>query len=628
MIEAVKKIGEYVQRTADGGDTCPIFIENPNSNGRYKFVLMVVLNKNNGEYVFDRVDFKELENYHYQKYLYKKGAPNGTDVTPTCKIAGSLEKTFQNRFLKWFQNYDSYDVSKLDKENLQSMGQAINSKADQILADLEEKFSLKKSNDNAIITLGIETDGELNYPDNISVFNDILRRKGKDKYFLKKSQGTSLGKDAVCSVCKQKKDEVYGFAIPWTFHTFDKPGFIAGGFKVSESWKNTPVCFECATLLEVGKKYVEEKLDFGFYGFRYLLIPKLTLGSDYDEVLNILGAKYQKRKLKINHEVKNRITSDEDEIFDLVKDQKDFFSNSLIFYKKEQSSYRILLLIEGVLPSRLRDIFNTKKMVDDRFKIYNDSILSEAQREKNSLEFNFGVLRRFFPRESKNRTFDKMFLEIVDKIFVGEKIDYNLLMDFIMRRVREAFIENYPTNITTMNGFLLLHYINELNLFKKTEAEMKNMNEQRSGVLRMEDLEGLPLEQRVERFFESNEPFFDSDAKKATFLEGVLAQNLLNIQWMDKNATPFRTKLHGLKMNEALIKRLLPEIQNKLEEYNKNYYRTLEQIIANHFVLSGINWKEMDNELSFYFVMGMNLHKLFKNANDDEDDEEKIEGEA
>lgn len=625
MIEAVRKIGEYVQRTNGGGDLLSTFIENPNSNGKYKFVLIVVLSENNGEYVFDRVEFGEFDNYHYQKYLYKKGAPNGTDATPTSRIAKSLETTFQNRFLKWFQNYDSYNVSNEEKENLRRMGLAINSNAEQILADLEEKFSLKRPNDNAIITLGIETDGELNYPDSLSVFNDILLRKGKDKYFLKKSQGTSLGKNAVCSVCKQKKDEVYGFAIPWTFHTFDKPGFIAGGFEVSESWKNTPVCFDCATRLEVGKKYVEENLDFGFYGFRYLLMPKLALGGDYEEVLNILGAKDNKRKLKINCEVKNRITSDENEILDLVKDQKDFFSNSLIFYKKEQSSYRILLLIEGILPSRLRALFSAKEKVDERFEIYNDTILSETQREKNHLEFNFGVLRRFFPRESKNRTFDKMFLEIVDKIFVGAKIDYNLLMDFIMRRVREAFIEDYPTNITTLNGFLLLHYINELNPFRKTEAEMKNMNEPRSEVLRMKELEGLPLEQRVERFFEANEAFFNSDAKKATFLEGVLAQNLLNIQWMDKKATPFHAKLHGLKMNEALIKRLLPEIQNKLEEYGKNYYRDLEQIIANHFVLSGVNWKEVDDELSFYFVLGMNLHKLFKNASDEE---EKIEEEA
>ena len=78
-------------------------------------------------------------------------------------------------------------------------------------------------------------------------------------------------------------------------------------------------------------------------------------------------------------------------------------------------------------------------------------------------------------------------------------------------------------------------------------------------------------------------------------------------------------------MNEALIKRLLPEIQNKLDEYGKNYYRDLEQIIANHFVLSGVDWKEVDDELSFYFVLGMDLQKLFKNARDEV---ETIETEA
>ena len=498
-----------------------------------------------------------------------------------------------------------------------------------ILAELKEKFSQKGSDEYAIITLGIERDGNIHYLGDLQVFKNILLRKGKEIYYLKKSQGESRGKEAACSVCKRTKYEVYGFAIPWTFHTFDKPGFIAGGFKVNESWKNTPVCFDCATRLEVGKKYIEENLDFGFYGFRYLLVPKLAFGKDDNEtlkeVLCILGEKDEKRKIKINREVKNRITSDEEEVLDLVKDQKDFFSNSLIFYKKEQASYRILLLIDGILPSRLKALFDAKEKVDERFKIYNNSILSEDQREKNHLEFNFGVLRRFFPSESKNRTFDKIFLEIVDKIFVGDRISYHLLMDFIMNKVREAFIKGYPTNITTLNGFLLLHYIEELSLFKSDKVEMKNMTEQGNEVLRIEELESLPLERRIERFFEVNKAFFNSDAKKATFLEGALTQMLLNIQWNDKRATPFRTKLHGLKMNEALIKRLLPEIQNKLEEYEKNYYRDLESLIANHFVLAGVNWKEVDDELSFYFVLGMDMHKLFRNV---KEDGQKTVGEA
>lgn len=615
MIEAVSRIGNYVQGSQNEADSLLTYIENPNSNGKYKFVLIVVLSENNGEYIFNRVDFEVFN--HYEKYLYKKGAPNGTDATPTSKIAGSLKKTFENRFLKWFQNYDSYDVSEEEKETLRKMGLAISSQADKILAELEQKFSLKSSKDNAIITLVVENNGEPSFPGDLSVFKDILLRKGKDKYFLKKSQGESRGLDAACSVCKEKKDEVYGFAIPWTFHTFDKPGFVAGGFKVSDSWKNTPICFDCATRLEVGKKYIEDRLDFGFYGFRYLLVPKMALGGDFQDILSILSGKDQKRKLKINKEIKSNITSDEDEILELVKDKKDFLSNSLIFYKKEQSSYRILLLIEGILPSRLRRLFEAKDEVDERFKTYNDLLLSEAQKEKNHLEFNFGVVRRFFPQESKNRTFDKIFLEMVNKIFVGDKIDYHLLIDFIMRKAREAFVEGYPTNIAVLNGFLLLHYLEELNLFRDSQEEMKEMEEKGSGLQSIENLEGLPLEQKVERFFEANKSFFTSDAKKATFLEGVLAQKLLGIQWMDKKATPFRTKLHGLKMNEALIKRLLPDIQNKLEEYGKNYYRDLESIIAHHFVSSGAKWKEVDDDLSFYFVLGMDMHKLFKNEKED-----------
>jgi len=613
VIEAVRTIGDYVQQRSEGGDSLSTYIENPNSNGKYKYVLTVIINEDDGNYSFSHVAMDEFKDYTL--YLYKKGAPNGTDATPTSKVAGNLEKTF-NRFLKWFENYDGYDISADDKKTIQKMNAALADKKDKIIEELKEKYSQKDAKYNAIITLGIGDRNNYIYPNEQPIFKSILLRTGKNKYHSKKSQGESLGRDAFCSVCKQRKEEVFGFAIPWSFHTFDKPGFIAGGFNVNESWKNTPVCFDCATRLEVGKKYIEERLDFGFYGFRYLLIPKLAFGGDFQDILSIMGGKDQKKKVKLNKEIKNNITSDEDEILDLVKEKNDFVSNSLVFYRKEQSSYRILLLIEGVLPSRLRFLFNTKDRIGDIFEIYNDLFLSEAQKEKNHLEFNFGVLRRFFPQESKNRTFDKIFLEIVDKIFVGDKIDYYLIISFIMRRIREAFAEGYPTNIASLNGFLLLNYLEELNLIGNSK-EMKEMDEKGNKIIALGDLEGLPLEQKVERFFDLNKPFFTTDAKKAAFLEGVLTQKLLNIQWNDKKATPFRTKLHSLKMNESLIKKLLPEIQNKLEEYGKNYYRDLESIIAQHFILAGVNWKETDDELSFYFVLGMDMQKLFKNEKED-----------
>lgn len=619
MIEAVARIGKYVQEN-DKTDRLESLIDDPNSNGKYKRVLVVVLKEEMGEYSYSHVELDGLKDY--QNYLYKGRKGNVIDATPTSKIT-EIEKTFNKKFLRWFEKCEECSVTQEEKQSLTKMGTAIDTNKDKILAHLQEKYSLINPRENGIVTLGIEQNGTLKYLNDYPIFRNILLNNTCEK-FSKRYGVESLGENKTCSICKEIKPKVYGFGIPWTFHTFDKPGFIAGGFRITDSWKDTPICCECASSLEFGKKHIEDKLDFGFYGFRYLLVPKMAIGSDFKKILDILSGKDLKRKLRLNKETKY-LTSDEDEILEIVQSKEDFISNSLIFYKKDQSSYRILLLIEAILPSRLKQLFKAKDDVDERFEFYADQLLSEAQREKNHLEFNFGVLRRFFPQESKNRTFDKIFLEIVNKTFIGDQIDYYLLIDFIMRRARDSFVKGYTTKNDTLNGFLLLHYLKELNLISISKEDARQMDEKGSGLKSIEYLEGLSLEQKVEQFFDANKSFFTSNAKKATFLEGVLTQKLLNIQWRDKKATPFRTKLHGLKMNEALIKRLLPEIQNKLEEYGKNYYHDLESIIAYHFILSGANWKEVDNVLSFYFVLGMDTHKLFTVS---KEDEEQIDGEA
>ncbi|MCX8206815.1 MAG: TIGR02556 family CRISPR-associated protein [Methanothrix sp.] len=606
MIEAVSRIGEHAQSGC--ADLLDAIVENPNSRGGYRHALVVTLEERNGDFSYRGVELEELKDY--RMYLYKGKKGNATDATPTCKIAKDIETTFSKKFLKWFETADHSGISREESATLERMKDVIFSNKDKIFEDLKEKRSHLKSTENCIITIGVLKDGDMKYLADYEVFRKVLLKKSCDRFF-RKYGGESMGTDALCSVCKEQKEEVYAYAIPWPFHTFDKPGFIAGGFRQSDAWKNTPVCFNCAINLDAGKKYIEENLDFSFYGFRYLLIPKLIIGDDYKVILEILSG--MKKELKMSSETRNRLTDDEDEILDMVKDQKDFFSNSLLFYKKDNSAYRILLHIDGILPSRLRRLFDAKEMVEDAFGIYNEMVLSDEKNKKIEMRFDFGVLRRFFPRESGNVTHDKMFLEIVNRIFVGRAVDRHLLISFMMKRIRDDFVHEQPTLMNTLNGFMLLHYLKELNLLKDLEViDMSGI------VLKSEELQALPLEKRVERFFEANRAFFDSDAKKATFLEGVLAQKLLDIQWVDKKARPFYTKLHGLKLNESLIKRLLPEIQNKLEEYEKNYYRKLEEIIAKHFVLSGQRWKETDDELSFYFVLGMNLHSIF-------DKEEKME---
>ena len=71
---------------------------------------------------------------------------------------------------------------------------------------------------------------------------------------------------------------------------------------------------------------------------------------------------------------------------------------------------------------------------------------------------------------------------------------------------------------------------------------------------------------------------------------------------------------------KKIIKRIFVEAINKLTEYKKkHYYLELEKMIAGYFASS--NFKELSNdEMSYYFVLGMNLVDKFKTK-----EEEKIE---
>ena len=124
------------------------------------------------------------------------------------------------------------------------------------------------------------------------------------------------------------------------------------------------------------------------------------------------------------------------------------------------------------------------------------------------------------------------------------------------------------------------------------------------------------LESKVELFFENFKEFFVNDVHRSIFLVGVLTQFLLNIQKNPevRGATPFRSKLKGLKMDARDISTLLPEIMDKLEQYNKNFYVPFEKLTSKYLVSAGNfrNWNLSIDEMNYIFVLGMNLSKYFK----------------
>ncbi|HIH40363.1 MAG TPA: TIGR02556 family CRISPR-associated protein [Halobacteria archaeon] len=630
MIEAIKEIGEYVltKEDRDVNNPLDILIEDPESNPKYpsyRHILLINIRKINEDYEYTGVDHEEYSKSKIKSYLYKQGSPNGPDITPTSRITRikpekGKKSTFDMKILSWFKKYDRYGSDE-EANFLVRIGECLRTNKEKIQADLEDVYENVSKKEKAVLTLKI--DGK--YLGDYEIFKTILVEESK-KGFYSKYGVTSKADNKICSVCNDKKDEVYGFVDTFKFYTVDKPGFVSSGFRQGDAWKNYPVCLNCALVLEEGRKYLKNYLDFNFYGINYHLIPKFIFPSDYEDKKYLFSdlieewkdPTFEKKGAEIN-----RITSDENEIFDLMSEQQNYLNMDFMFYDAPKgydgSVFNILLYIEDVLPSRLRKIFESKKDID-KIDIFKECMIPVYDNRKKtgekSLEFNFGVLRDFFyDYITKRWISQRYFLDIVSKVFTGRPIDYYFLLGFIMQRIRDDFADDIPTKTSTLKGFMLINFLNNLDLLRYEDGKEAYMEKKY-------DLLGLDTKdeiyQRTNSFFSEFSDFFDDDAKKAVFLEGVLTQFLLNIQYSERKATPFRTKLKGLKLDEREVKKLLPEIQNKLEEYGKNYYKPLERIISGYFISAGDDWKLTNDEINFYFVLGMNLSHLFKSKKDDE----------
>ncbi len=118
-------------------------------------------------------------------------------------------------------------------------------------------------------------------------------------------------------------------------------------------------------------------------------------------------------------------------------------------------------------------------------------------------------------------------------------------------------------------------------------------------------------------FVKTNTNFLDSDIKIGIFAVGVLVRFLYDIQSQSLNTSnpPFENKLKGYKLNPEILMNVYTEALSKIQKYQKNnyVYTELRNIISQYFVTKSPNLTKMtNNELSFYFVAGLEIGKKFK----------------
>jgi len=605
MMRAIRELGEYeIQRkNLSLENPIPILAENPDSNGKYNHVFAVVFKKIGEDWKYQDVLWEPLDKSTPLKYLYKKGAPAGTDVTTTVRF-NDFEKSFIKRSLKCLENAkENESLSQEDRDFFENLSEEIVKNLDEIKETIERFRSEVPSGEYSIVTTKFIENGANFYNKDVSVFKKLLKRKGQ-KAFSYKYKKTSLKNNSRCSICNKTQEEVYGFVNTFNFYSADKPGYLASGFRQENAWKNYPVCLECALLLQSGRDYLEENLRFNFYGMSYLLIPKFIYKKDLDSVLQVMT---QWKDPSFKQDASTLFTSDEKEVLHHISQLKDNISVNFLFYNESQSAYKILLLIEDILPSRFTTLFQIKNDIE-QLKVFREY---KSGKGNKGLKFNFGVVNHFFPVRTSSG-YNKDFIEIVDKVFQGNNLNYSYLLHHLMHQIRSEFANQEGTlRWTVVSGFLFIRYLQELGILT---SDIKGEPMENAQTTHSESLEG-----KLKNFIREHSTFFTYPEQKAVFLMGVLTKFLMNIQYAQRKSTPFLSKLGNLRLDQRSIQRLLTDIKGKMLEYDASYYRRLEAEIAEYFIQAGNKWQINNDEINFNFVLGMQLADQFKTQGENND---------
>ena len=613
MLEAIKHIGELERSKARSElDTS---VKDLGAKKKYSHILLITFEVKAGVVTrYLGTDLEEIDSSRRIRYLYRGGAPNGADVTPTSYIT-EPQKTIHKKLDRWIQK--NADSSK--DPFFSSLAAAYHGAHDHIVKDVLELYQARsdKKRDYALTFL-FNDDGTTRYIGDYERFQAFVFQKAA-------APGKVRRENHVCSICGKEKLVVYGDVIPGKtlkFYTLDKPGYIASGFRKGNSWKNFPVCQDCAMDLEAGTMYVDKHLNFTLGGARYYLIPKPII-ENKTILKRILGEFqiYEKTLASTSEDGEKKATAQEK--FEATRNAERFAINTmgkqspavsfdLLFYDKphQGTAFKILQHIQDVAPGRATLLVNTMTSVD-KSPIF-DSALPGGDGGRRSIQFSFSWLAEFFkkpqffkkPNSKTDQTWKQEYLAIVADIFTGAPVGKDYILHQIMQKLHVELLNDVYNNHGktfsfeewTLRALNMLLFLQNCHAIATNYGEVKDMSESTEVSAQL---------------FDGNSTV-NTPAKKAIFLTGVLTQRLLNIQWQKRGSKPFFKELKGLRLKEQDVKGLFPKIINKLEEYEdknyyKNYYAKLEQETAVQFAQAGDNWDLTIDEISFVFSLGMTL---------------------
>lgn len=600
MLHSVLNYGEYQQDVDEIGS----FVYPIEAN---KVIIL------DFRYVKDSLLYKGVYTEDYDvtkenKYLYRIDAGNQFTFSPTNKIT-TIEKAVK-RISYWFQKFDEYSSNKL----VNDVKQIIEKHVEEIKIDVQTKFDSlgKQDKKNCVITFMITENGEKKYLGDIKIFRDIFKDATMKEFWVPKTPKVN----GFCYLCRREK-KIARPREPFSFYSVEKIGF-AQNLDRSESWKQLAICSDCALLLSKGKRFLDKYLSKNMYGCKFFLIPKPIYKKELmmDQLIEDITI-YKKDKKYLD------CLLCEDDLLDLVKNYESIIVLTFVFYTPTQGrNFIITRYVEDVAPSWINSLIQRFKQIN-RKKIFTEKNLQTLfgnkwsggfMRNTTSWEGKIlsrrelgGVVRTFFPKSKETGVYDKYFIDIMADILSKKPINEKKLIKAFVREIRNKHIKNnyWSETFYVLNSLYLLIFLKEIGFIGGNNQMVIEEDIKASKNIKTKE---------IEQFFLEFKKAFNSALKKALFLEGVLTRFLLDIQsYRRDGAQPFRTKLKSLRLDERNVKKLFPEIIEKLREYNAPYYSWLEELVSKYLIKAeNEGWELSKNEISYYFALGLSIGKIFK----------------
>ncbi len=636
MLEAIKELGEGILKK-EGKRFIYNIIKDVRKSKEEEENLILILNFKLEENVIKifynkEIDKDILRNYLWvgnasgnnpqdrlttdnPEYLITNSIPNLYESLENNELKNKLKEIIDKFFIKIDNKFYILDLSKIenskyDKDEIINSYKIINDhdKFTKLIFDKffeiikQNSIGIKKKN---ILLYSIEIDNKK--PSEFNEYLDYVENKFINEPFL---EGDSF--EGICHVCGKKTIVTSNTTNLIDKYYITKLIIFASDLDKKNFKKNFSLCEDCYTHLIVGSNVLKSKLNFYLAGNTVYLIPSFIFKLK-DESAAYDFIDYTKYDLNSILTIDDFLNFEESIKKDLEKykkylDSKNYINFNLLFYDKDQASFKIKKLIKDIPSKRRDEIYNAI----DKINIVGEKIFGK---EKNRWILTLNQIYYLFPvsLDDKNRAVDnKKILDFYESLFLGKKIK----LDFLIRNFVDLikvyrFKKFYKlTQIRKPNNIdiEMIYSVLKTNLLIKMLRILNILN---GGEKMIENLENLPLKDDFKNYFlEMN----FSEEEAALFLLGYLIAEIGNQQRStESEKKPILEKINFHGMNPKKIIILINEVFEKLDQYKVRHFNEINFSVMKMLFDKNINnWRLSDIDNVYYVLSGyaFNTYKL------------------